>query len=343
MITNCRLAVAITAIALSVVILPPAPAQADTGGRRLVYLDHGWAYRATAADPTHRHRLVRPRHSIVEEVAVSPDGSRVAELLQIDHLGGRLEHRLVVAGAGGRHRHKVFSTDSSFLHVTGFGWSPNSKRLYFGKSSQRECGVAPREWLTMARIHADGRVDRSRVPGGAGRTSPTVSPGGGKLAAVRTTWDDRCFATSSSLVKLRLRDGHVSAPLVTVTNTQFALASPAWSPDNALIAVVKQNPCCTGDGESSDIDVVAADGSSNGIPMVAATGNTFLLRHPAWKRTSQLWYSRSFESEEDRTPSQPGNLYSVHLSESGDSFKPPVRRTTTPHRSEMNPSFGLRP
>jgi dipeptidyl aminopeptidase/acylaminoacyl peptidase len=117
----------------------------------------------------------------------------------------------------------------------------------------------------MARIHADGTVERSRVRGGGGLSDPTVAPGGGRLAAVRTTYDDRCFATSSSLVTVRLRDGNVSAPLLTVIDGQFALSRPAWSPDGARIAVVKQNPCCTGVGESSDIDVVASDGSSNGF------------------------------------------------------------------------------
>jgi Tol biopolymer transport system component len=331
------------ALLLSVVVLPLTSARADTGGTRLVYLDRGWAYRATAANPTHRHVLAKPRHTIVEEVAVSPDGHRVAELLQIDHPSGALEHRLVVAGAGGKHRHKVFSTEDSFLDVIGFSWSPDGQRLYFGKERRMSCGDTPRDRLMMARIHPDGTVKRSRVPGADGLTSPTVSPGGGRLAAVRTAYDDRCFATSSSLVKLRLRDGHVSDPLLTVTDTQFALSAPAWSPDDARIAVVMQKPCCTGDGESSDIEVVAADGSNNGVPVVAVSGATYLLTHPAWKSMGQLWYSRSFVSEEDRTPSQPGNLYSVHLSGTGDLFEPPVKRTKTSHRSELSPSFGRRP
>jgi hypothetical protein len=341
------LGVAATAVALSVVVFPSA-ARADTGGPRLVYSDGGRAYRATAAHPTHRHALAKPRHSSVWGVAVSPNGRRVAEYVFVRlHCTTRgcrgFEMRLVVGDKNGQHRHQVFVNHSSGFFLTGLAWSPNSKRLYYGTLHNEQCGVPSASHLVMARIHADGTVERSRVPGGDGLTSPTVSPGGGRLAAVRTTYDDQCFARSSSLVKLRLRDGHVSAPLLTATDTQFALSRPAWSPDDARIAVVAQNPCCTGAGESSNIDVVAADGSSHGIPVVAASGNSnFWLGGAAWRSTSQLWYSRAFVSEDDHTPSQPGNLYSVRLSETGVSFEPPVKRTGTPRRSEGGPSFGLR-
>lgn len=152
---------------------------------------------------------------------LSPDGTKLALLLQLKYPGGREPEQVAVLDLGTRKLERVAGS-AQVAEIDGVSWSPDGKRLVLSAYRQNSHGG-----LYVVDV-ASKRLTPLLVDG-AGARSPAWSPGGGSIAFVRGG------PRASSIWLLDLRTG------ATRRLTRGGVdVSPAWSPDGKALVFVRR-------------------------------------------------------------------------------------------------------
>jgi Tol biopolymer transport system component len=343
-----------TAAALGVV--SAGPSQADTGGSKLVYVAKTSAgasgYRATADHPNQKTLLTPPQvpHGagapIVDDVVLSPDGSRIAEAFHFTN-GSNTSLAIDVADNHGRKQHRVWTRAATVANlVAGMAWSDNGKHLYFAYAVADYITPTFTSRLMAARIRPGSVGAVGNLPGGQGLSWPTVDPTSSLVAGVRHGIGCRYSnptagsSVTATIVLVHPSTGRTS-DLVSVTAPKAGCAEPltklAWSPNGRRIAFDRYT---YGSNFRGTGDVMVVDPTTpNPVPQVAISGQgKHIALAPAWHTGHSLWCQWIAVFDDQTSTYSKPDLMSAKFVRG--TFKAPVNQTGTKHIAELSPSFG---
>jgi hypothetical protein len=280
-------------------------------------------YRAEVSDPSARTAILSDTDQVdVEQAKLSPDGSRVAVLL--DPTGYSNSYSLQVMNLNGTGRHTVFAgswTSTTFAEVEGFDWAPDGTALVYGLVS----GSATSAAAKLMRVNASGTPTPTAVPGGADAVLPVYDSTGAHLAAL-VPYDDG----SSDLVRI---DAVTGADALLRTTSSADVSSLAWTPDDSQVVLSLAVAA-----DQAKLIGVAADGSDATFPdmgtLIVDNASGDIDDHPAFAADGTLWFDRY-----DQVTAS-SELMSTTYDSGTSHWTAPVARTSTPTADEAAPAFG---
>lgn len=203
------------------------PLSWDRNGKTIVFLGgdlQGWGadQQLYAAEPSGRRlrQLSRSSPWYYDDAVLSPDGTRLALLLQLRYPDGQEPEQLAVLDVRTGRLTRVAGS-SQVAEIDAVSWAPDGKRLVFSAYRQNPNGGLYTVDLATKRL-------TPLLVRGAGARAPAWSPNGRAIAFVRGS------ARASSIWLLDLRDGRVRR----LTHGGVDVA-PAWSPDGKALVFVR--------------------------------------------------------------------------------------------------------
>jgi len=203
------------------------PISWDRNGKTIVFLGgdlQGWGaeQQLYAAEPSGRRlrQLSRSSPWYYDGAVLSPDGTRLALLLQLRYPDGQEPEQLAVLDIRTGRLTRVAGS-SQVAEIDAVSWAPDGKRLVFSAYRQNPNGGLYTVDLATKRV-------TPLLVRGAGARAPAWSPDGRTVAFVRGT------SRASSIWLLDLRDGRTRR----LTHGGVDVA-PAWSPDGKALVFVR--------------------------------------------------------------------------------------------------------
>jgi len=203
------------------------PLSWDRNGKTIVFLGgdiQGWGadQQLFAAEPSGRRLRQLSRNSpwYYDDAVLSPDGTRLALLLQLRYPDGQEPEQLAVLDVRTGRLTRVAGS-SQVAEIDAVSWAPDGKRLVFSAYRQNPNGGLYTVDLATKRV-------APLLVRGAGARAPAWSPNGRTVAFVRGG------KRASSIWLLDLRDGRERR----LTHGGVDVA-PAWSPDGKALVFVR--------------------------------------------------------------------------------------------------------
>jgi hypothetical protein len=339
-----RVALAGATLAALAVPLVPSAAHATAVSPNLVYaadVDRdglSGLYRASAADPTNKTAILPDNGTVhVVKALLSPDGTRVAVLADFNAASATDTgaSSLVTMNLDGSNRHTLATeafTQTAVKFVDGFAWDGNSQIIY----GWLQASSASFSEALQVVSQAGGTT--TAFPGGANMGQPAVSADGSQIAAILYSGGTSTlyvFPSSSAATKQSLAS----------ESTTFLL-EPAWSPDGANIAFVRDES--DDNFDASQIDVVHFDSGTTtwgtpttAVPAVKGSSSAWFDEDPTWTDNSTLLFDRVDDSS-DTALATPSGVLPIDLwtTTNSGTWSTPANFTNTSGVDEWSPSEG---